>query len=265
MTRRLCIWLACVFALILIGVAPVTAEEQPTPSAILVEEVVAHPAGVATYEEAVKEMFALWKEKNFPYPCYTYSTDDLTYYFVYPTVTTLTQVDELFAAWEEFVKEWGQENLDAFTSKWAGTFDHYRMRMYNHRPKLSYVPAKQAVAMQDAKFFLWGFCDVIPGHEKKAEEIFKKFSALVSKHESQQPWQTWQTGFGGDMPGYVYMEWNSSAGAFWTGAEAMQEKLGDEGMKLWFELLKSLRGYHYVTGMFRPDLSYMPAPEEGSE
>ncbi|MCP4896692.1 MAG: hypothetical protein GY906_06910 [bacterium] len=264
MTRRIFVSFACVCAVILALAGPASAEEEKGLGMIMVEDVVVHPSGVATYEKAVKELMALWKAHEFPYPVYTYSTDNMHYYLVFP-VESLGEVEELFAAWDVFVKEWGQDKLDEFDAKWAGAFDHYRMAMYSHRPDLSYEPNDIPIKAEDGKYFLWGFCDIIPGYEKKAEALFKQFSALYTKHEMKEAWRTWQAGFGADLPGLVYMEWGSSPGQFWTGIDAAQEKVGEEVETIWLEFLQVLRGYHYTTGTFRPELSHLPAQGEEAE
>ena len=60
------------------------------------------------------------------------------------------------------------------------------------------------------------------------------------------------------MPLYLWGQFAESEAAFWAAEQKELEKSGDQGQKLWNEMLGHARDVQLIDGQFRPELSYLP-------
>jgi len=232
------------------------AEEQ-MPELFLVFDAVVKPSMADEYEAITKEMIAMYPKYDWPYAFYTYSTEDFHYYIVYP-VKDLAEVEKAWQTWYGIVEKMGAAKWDDLSKRMGKTYEYERYHMCRYLPDLSYVPENPRVKTEDAPFTYWGMCYVLPGMEKKVEENFKTFVEIFSKHKISSGWDTYIGEMGTDTPFYFYIERGKSAGDFWSHSDKITEKIGQETTSLWKKTLALFRKYEYKTGMFRPDLSYIP-------
>lgn len=233
------------------------AEEQKAQY-YFVEDVAVKTSMFSEYEKAVKEVLALFEEYNFPYPCFTYSTNDYHYYFVYP-VEGLSDIDKLFKNWYEIVGKFGEEKWLVISKRMGNTFEYVKYVMCHHLPKLSYAPEGYELNLEETPFTFWGFCYTQPGKEKECEEIIKKFVSLwKSNKDLDMPFDSYVVDMGTEMPMYFYVERGKSPGDHFSKSDKAYEVAGAEIMAIWNELMAHSRKYEYKIGMFRPDLSYIP-------
>lgn len=231
--------------------------EEKMPELIYVFDAVVKPSMADEYEAIAKEMLGVYSKYGWPYKFYTYSTEDFHYYFVYP-VKDLADVEKAWQTWYGIVEKMGAAKWDELSKRMGKTYKYERAAMYRYRADLSYVPENPMVKMEEAPYTYWGGCYLIPGMEKEMEENFKKFVEIFSKHKIDSGWETWVGETGTDMPFYFYVERGKSAGDFWSHSDKVTEKIGGEITSLWRKTQALMRKYEYKTGMFRPDLSYMP-------
>lgn len=258
-------WIVLGALVLVTAVAPQAWAGDKQPQMFLVEDNPVVPAQIEAYEAFVKEFVAKMEAFEFPYPCYTYMTSDLHYLYVFP-VADFADIGKLFAAVNEMVAKWGKEAFAETEKKSIGTYKYQKFSLYLHRPELSYVPEGEKASPENLKFVFWGTVQGQPGRQKELEASFKQFVELYQGKKVQHGWQTYMTVFGGKGPQYVYMEHGPSAGKFWTEVEQMDQEIGEPAKKAWMEMTKVIRGYHYSTGSYRPDLSYIPkAAQEKQE
>jgi hypothetical protein len=231
------------------------------PQMVLVEDNPVVPAQVEAYEAFVKEFVAQMEAFKFPYPCYTYTTSDLHYLYVFP-VADFADIGKLFAAVNEMVAKWGKEKFAETVKKSVGTYKYQKFSLYLYRSELSYVPEGVKEDPENLKFVFWGTVQGQPGRQKELEASFKQFVDLYQGKKVQHGWRTYMTVFGGKGPEYVYSEHGPSAGKFWTEVEEIDKEIGEPAKKAWMEMTKVIRGYHYSTGSYRPDLSYIPKADQ---
>ncbi len=264
---RRCVWIVSLtlLAACSLGGAVVAAEENGDQGGlVIVEEVTISPSGMEAYETASKKLLPILAEHDFPYAFDAYTTDDFRYLFVYP-IKDFADIDSLYASWTAFVQSWGMDKWEAMQREIAGAVESTTMSVFRFRAGLSYLPDGDAHDPSKSSYMYWGTCRVRPGMENALEKSFRDFAKLFAAKEMPSGWATYQAYFGTQMPMYVYAEWGDSPAAFWTRAERTQEKAGEAAAELWRQTMSTLRGYEYMTGRSRPDLSYRPAPEEAAE
>jgi hypothetical protein len=240
----------CAFA------AAVRAEEQKPQFFFVVEEVV-KPSMVAEFEEATKKEFALIAEQNFPYACYTFNSDDYTYYYVWP-LKDYADIGNLMKDWGEMVQKIGFKEWLALGERKGETFEHYKFWVMRHRPDLSYVQENPRFKPEEANFIYWSFCHVLPGKELEFENICKEWIEFDKKVNRMDSYDLYVGDIGTEMPFYFWTVRGKSAADFFNQQEIYGGKMGEEGMKLWGRTMALLRKFEDKTGYFRPGLSYIP-------
>ncbi len=263
MTKRAS-WIVLASLVLAVALAPAVWAGDEGPQMYLVEDNPVVPAQMEAYEVFIKELVGQMEASEFPYPVYTYMTDDLHYLYVFP-VADFADVGKLFASWSELVGKWGKEKFEEAMKRSIGTYEYQKFSLYLYRPELSYVPEGMKEDPESLKFVFWGTVQGEPGRQQELEDSFKQYVALYQGKKVQHGWQTYMTVMGGEAPEYVYTEQAASAGKFWTEVEEIDKDLGEAAKKAWMAMTKLIRGYSYSTGTYRPDLSYIPKAAKQKE
>jgi len=232
--------------------------EKPPPQFYFVEDNVVKPSKVNEFEAAAKEFLAMIEKYQFPYPCYTYMADDFHYYFVYP-MENFSDIDKAYKVFYEILAEFGEEKWQAINKQMGKTLEYLKQGTFMEQPALSYAPQGQQVDLEKVPYTYWGFAYGKPGLERELEANLKEWVALYKSKEIPMGFTTYMGGLGTDMPLYFWTLRAENAAEYWQLDEKIVEELGPEKvMALWNKTLALLRKYEYKTGLFRPDLSYLP-------
>jgi hypothetical protein len=252
-----------VVAAVFLAVISATAEE-PEPARIVVEVQQVIPEHAAAYEAAVKEFIPLLAEHGYLGYWYAFVTENMEYMFASP-VKDFAGIQEQWDGWAEFAEKVGMDTLQPHFDKFTGTYESTENSVWRHRPDLSYSSDPPKYDADKATFRSWGFVYVKPGMEQEFEATFKKFGDYAREKVITWGWDTWVAEFGTELPVYVYVEVGPSRGVFWTESEKLEKSMGEDTMKIWTEMLPTVRRVEFVSGTFRPDLSYLPPAEEPSD
>jgi hypothetical protein len=241
--------------LLIVGLA-VAGEEKESEQIVLLQEFAVYAQGIAGFEESLKALNEAATEKGLAYGWDVYAADDMRY-TISIWVDGLTGLEVTGGMWEAFTESWGKENFAKWNDKFHATFEHSKTSLWHPREDLSYMPENMP---KENDFFYWGTLSVKPGHMKGVEEGFKKFAQLMTEHEVPSGWRTAVGGLGTEGPVLGYLEWGASAGAFFTLVDKIEsnEELMEASAPVWEEMLPHIRGFEYVTGKYRKDLSYHP-------
>jgi len=245
-----------------LAVIPATAEE-PEPVRIVVEVQRVVPEHAAAYEAAAKEIIPLLAEHGYTSYWYAFVTENMEYMYASP-VKDFAGIQEQWDGWAEFAEKVGMDTLQPHFDKFTGTYESTDNSIWRYRPDLSYASDPPKFDADKDTFRSWGFVYVKPGMEKEFEEKFKKFGDYAKDKAIEWGWDTWVAEFGTELPVYVYTEVGPSQGEFWTEAEKLEKTMGKDTMKIWNDMLPTVRRVEFLRGTYRPDLSYLPAPEEST-
>jgi hypothetical protein len=245
-----------VVSLLLIPGLAVAVEEKEPQQLVVFQEFAVHPEGIAKFEASLKALHGPATEHGLDYGWDVYASDDMRYTITF-WVDGLAGLEATSKKWMAFADLWGKENFADWNHDLDATLKHTKVSLWYPRPDLSYLPENQP---EGDDFFFWGTIFVKPGHMEAVEEGFKKFAQLMTEHEVPGGWRTAVGGLGTEGPVIGYLEWGASAGAFFTRADVVEsnEELMKATAPVWEKMLPHIRGYEYVTGKYRKDLSWHP-------
>ena len=256
--------IACgvVVSLFLIVGLAVAGEEKEPEKLVVLQEYAVHPEGIAQFEASLKALHGPLAEHGLEYGWDVYATDDMRYTFTY-WVDGLAGIDAVDSQWKAFLERWGEDSTGEWYEGFLKTFEHVRTSVWHPRPDLSYMPENSP---KEDDFFYWGVLTVKPGHMKAVEKGFQTFVKLMTEHEVAHAWNAAVGGIGTEGPTVAYLEWGASPGAFFSRVDAIDanEELMKATGPVWEMMLPHLRGYEYVTGKYRKDLSWHPEKKEGA-
>ena len=235
----------------------VVAEEKEPQKLIFMEEVFVRPDKIEQLEALLKRLQEPAATHGMVRGWDVYSTDDMRY-VITVWVDGFAGVDTLYSEWDAFGERWGKEKYTLWFEEWDATYDHFKDSLWRPRPDLSYMPENPP---KENSFFYWGVLTVKPGHMKAVEKGFQDYVQLYTEHEvPDHAWNAAVGDIGTDSPTLGYLEWAGSAGAFFTRVDELHanEELKKPSDALWAEMATHIRGYEYVTGQYRADLSWHP-------
>ena len=246
--------------LLIVGLA-VAGEEKEPEKLVLLHEFAVHPDGIAQFEASLKALQGPLAEHGLDYGWDVYATDDMRYVLTI-WVEGLAGIEAIFSKWKAFGERWGEESIGEWYEGLSVTFDHSKRSVWHPRPDLSYMPENSP---KENDFFYWGVLTVKPGHMKAVEKGFQTFVKLMTEHEVAHAWNAAVGGIGTEGPTVAYLEWGASPGAFFSRVDAIDanEELMKATGPVWEMMLPHLRGFEYVTGRYRKDLSWHPKKKEG--
>lgn len=243
-----------------VGIIPIAAEE-PEPQRVVLEVQRVVPEHAAAYEAASKEFLTLLAKHGYTNSWYAFVTENGEYMYA-SLVKDFSGIQEQWDGWAAFAEKVGMDTLQPHIDKFAGTYESTTNSVWRYRPDLSYASDPPKFDPEKATFRSWNFVYVKPGMEKEFEETFAKFGDFAEEKGIEWAWDTWVAEFGADLPVYVYIEVGPSQGEFWTESEKLEKTMGNEPMKIWTDMLPTVRRVEFLRGTYRPDLSYLPAADE---
>ncbi len=236
------------------------AKEQK-PQLWFVEEHAVKPSAINELEAVLKECIEAYKKYDWPYPMTIYSSEDFHYYLFYP-VENYIDVEKFFKLWGELVSKWGEDKFQALMKRFGNSAEYYKQFFVRSVPELSFIPKKPRLKPEEKNIFVWDMIYLIPGREKEFEALGKKMIALMkSKNYNDEMYMS--TGdIGTDMPVYVGGLFGKDFADLYVQNKKMWELMGDEGGKMFDQMLSYTRKRESKQGWYRPDLSYTPAPKK---
>lgn len=250
------IWIAA-FVFVGLCVMGMAQAEKPKGQIYFVEENVVKLDKFSEFDEAIKEVMELAKQYKYPHSWATFSTDDMSYYFVYP-IESESEIDALFKDWEEMVAKIGEEKWEALYDRLLMPVEYYKYYEIQLLPSKSYAPGDMPITPMEAPATYWGFCYTKPGHTKDLMEILDKYVELSKSKNLPGGFESYAVLTGAELPGYFYVVRGKTFTDLFAKSEKTEEIAGAEAAALWKDLGLHMRKYEYKLGMFRPDLSYTP-------
>jgi hypothetical protein len=264
MRGKISIFLALILAVGLCVLSTLAKAEEQKAEGYLVWDVLVKPSMASQYEALSKEEVSLYAEGKFAYPWYTYSTEDFHYFYVFQ-VENFAAIDKIYKTFAEAEKQMG-EKYQSLAKRFVGTYEYVHIDLSYLKPDLSYTPKKPSLKPEESNFIWWGFAYVLPGKEKEFEEVSKEWVALYKSKNIPDGYGTYIGDLGSDMPLYFWVFAAKSLADFSSQDEKYVKMIGEDKVKaLESKTASLLRKWETKTGMFRPDLSYIPKVENAKK
>jgi len=215
-----------------------------------------YPSMAAEYEKVAKELVGNCKKYNIQETSWITSvTEDFRYLYVSP-INNMADLDK-----NEFATLQEKMGKDTF-SKLINSFNDYYDRHFDYiltlDKDLSYMPngITQTPEGQPYRRFINYY--VSPRNYKTFLEKGKAIKELFVKKGSKVYYRIYRSGFGSGDNYVMVAIAAKSAEDFERLAAENQKLLGEEGQKLFSEILKYTAKYNSTSGLIRPDLAYQP-------
>jgi hypothetical protein len=231
----------------------------PPPSLYLMADIKVEVAKVPDYEAALKALIAALKDCAFPVVFDTYATDDSRYYIICALEGGYGALDGLHKAWRDAAAKMAPPKFQALHARVTACELERVFRFWTFRTDLSFLPSPERLKPSEIGYYTWEYVWVIPGHEAEFEALDREWIALSAARKLQDPFMTYQGGYGNEEPVYVWFEYGKSAADYALAEERFSKSLGEAGAALSKRTRALIRKIETKTGRYRPDLSYAPA------
>jgi len=249
-------WMLLPLAVLMLMPASLAAQEDAAPTwwAVFTEQVA--PANVAAFEEnsaAMHEVVVANAPAELEY--HTLFSPETGYSYAIP-MASMADFMKMNEMWMGMVNKVGWDKWQAMQA--SDLVDHSSMNFYVEIPAGSYHPEGYQESMADKPVRHYDWLYPKPGMEDKVNEVLKEWVALYARHGLDSGWTAYQAVSGDDLPLVVLITPATSAGAYYTMSDEVDEILGDEGQALMMKSLGMLRKFEHNEAMYRPDLSVVP-------
>jgi len=235
----------------------VASGEEGTPKLYFVQEFVVKPNKVADFETNMKETASIYTKHNLSYPYYVIGMNSYQYAALFP-IKKYGDVDEMYMAVFEIFDKVGKEKIKEMHKQHGDTIEHQRSYFIRFSPELSYASKNPRFEPEEANFMYIPHLYVKPGKESEFEEICKEWVALDTSVNRADSYELFVGDIGTEMPFYFWVARAKSAADFYKQQEVYGSKGGEKIMDLWKRTMALCRKYDEKSGMYRPDLSYIP-------
>ena len=248
--------MSIVILLLAIGFSPrISAqEESPNYQTFYVGDEMVKPSMIAEYELAVKEHHSLYKEAEYPYRIYVYSTYDNHYYYVTP-IEKISNLDSI----QKYVNKVAKMNPEKWKASWSkfeGTYEYYNPKVIIWVKELSYEPVNKRLKSGESNFHYWMYLYLDPNKTNDFIEIMTKAKELFKNKNIQDGYDVYWGSIGTEQPMAIIAMWGKNDADFWKQDKINMDILGDDIMSLNNQVLKLTRKTEIKLGWFRPELSY---------
>jgi len=233
-----------------------TAQDGNESQAYWIHEDPIYPYMALDYEEICKDLVAACKKYNIQEANWvTVSTDDLRYFFISP-IEKMGDLDKSrFANLQEKMDPDEFNNIfDTFDNCYDTHFD-YIMHLDN---ELSYMPEGARLKKERLTYRKLQYWYVTPQNFDKVLEIAKSFKELYERNNSNEYYTLYRSGFGA-IGDYILVSIAAESPEDYERTYTENKTLlGEEGDKIYAELLKTIIKVETLEGYIRQDLSYTP-------
>jgi hypothetical protein len=231
--------------------------EEQKSQLYYVLDVAVKPSKISAYEEVMKEYVALLAQHESPFPRYAYVWDDFHYHFITP-LQDYRDYDRFPISNSEIQKKIGAEKMVEIAKRFVSAYDSTSRGFIRYRPDLTYFQENPRFKSEEANFMFWRFCHVLPGKESEFENICREWVELDKEVNRSDAYSTFVVEIGTEMPLYFWTVRGISAADFQKQQEIYGTKAGEKAGELWNRTLALIQKLEDKTGMYRPDLSYIP-------
>ncbi len=232
------------------------AQDTSKVQAYYIHEDPVHPSMTTEYDQQAANLVTLSKKYGVKEGWLTFALDDFKYFYVSP-IKNMADLDK--NTFSPILDKIGETAFSKLFIDFDKCYDSHRDYIVYLNKALSYTPSGLDIKTEGKPFRQFSYYYVTPENLPKLREIAKAFHALYTKKGSKLEYRVYRNGFGEKEDYFMVVSSAKNAAEYEKMRAESNELLGDEGKKLYGDLLKVISGVKHITGMMRPDLSLMPA------
>ena len=213
-------------------------------------EIIIKSDQIQNYETSLKEVAKLFKEHEFPYSYSVFQSGGFSYYMFFE-LKSLEDWDQIlstaYSTWEKIDP--------ALFEKYRNCIQSFKRFTISDMPELNYSPVSQRIRQDEMNYAIWDVMYVKMGKEEAFMKEAKKFMTLAKQNEFGDPVLMLQGGLGLENPVYFGVLYGKDNIDMRQENRKLWDSFGEEGSKMYQNILATLRDREMIEFWFRRDLS----------
>lgn len=212
------------------------------------------PSMQKEYEAATKDFIAACKEHDLK--DYDWSTAQVrggTYLSIAP-IENMADFDKNPLA--PLAEKMGEEKFRSLFTRFDKTYDVHRNYMVHLVNDLSYMPDGMDTNTPGQDYRKWHFFYVTPQNVANLRNKLMEIKNLYAEKGAKEHFRIYRNGFGTTGDYYLAVISAKDEQSYAKTSDETDELLGEEGNRLFEEMMQYVHKYETKTGRMRPDLAY---------
>lgn len=247
-------FIALFVAIVLLNTNELLAQNGSTTQAFWIHEDQVKPAMLKEYESVTKDFIKACKEHNLKDADWTTARIDGGTYLTIAPINSMADFDKNPMA--PLAEKMGEENFRAIFSRFDKCYDTHRNYMVHLINDMSYMPNGLTTNTEGEDYRKWHFFHVTPQNVANLRNKMKEIQSLYETKGAKQYFRIYRNGFGSTGDYYLVVISAKDAQSYAKTSEETDKLLGEEGEKLFNDLMQYVHKYESKTGRMRPDLAY---------
>jgi hypothetical protein len=248
-------FIALFVAIVLLNTNELLAQNGSTTQAFWIHEDQVKPAMLKEYEAVTKDFIKACKEHNLKDADWTTARIDGGTYLTIAPINSMADFDKNPMA--PLAEKMGEENFRAIFSRFDKCYDTHRNYMVHLINDMSYMPNGLTTNTEGEDYRKWHFFHVTPQNVTNLRNKMKEIKSLYETKGATQHFRIYRNGFGSTGDYYLVVISAKDAQSYAKTSEETDKLLGEEGEKLFDDLMQYVHKYESKTGSMRPDLAYI--------
>ena len=227
---------------------------QNVNQAFWVHEDQVKPSMLKEYEAVSKDFIKACKEHDLKDADWATARIDGGTYLTIAPVNSMADFDKNPMA--PLAEKMGEENFRAIFSRFDKCYDTHRNYMVHLIDDMSYMPNGLTTNTEGEDYRKWHFFHVTPQNVANLRNKMKEVKSLYETKGAKQHFRIYRNGFGSTGDYYLVVISAKDAQSYAKTSEETDKLLGEEGEKLFEDLMQYVHKYESKTGRMRPDLAY---------
>lgn len=252
-------FIALLFAIAVLPTNDLLAQSTNNNQAFWVHEDQVKPSMLKEYEAVSKDFIAACKEHNLTDADWSTARIDGGTYLSISPITNMADLDKNPLA--PLAEKMGEEKFRAIFNRFDKTYNVHRNYVVHLITDMSYMPNGLTTHTPGEDYRKWHFFHVTPDNVVNLRNKMKEIKALYEKTGANQHFRVYRNGFGTNGDYYLVVISAKDAISYEKTSNETDVLLGEEGEKLFDEMLQYVHKYEPRTGGMRPDLGYSSTPQ----
>lgn len=218
------------------------------------------PSMRAEYENLSKELVKMCRENDLQDIMWNVaSVEDGTYMAITP-VKDLGEIQKF--SFDPLKEKVGEEKFNQLFQDFDKCYTSHGDYMAILNSDLSYMPQGLSPVTPGQEYRVWHHLNATPAQERNLKGKLVELRDLFKNKGSKMYYRIYNSGFGNIGNGYTAVISAKDAADYARMSSENQQLLGEDGKKLFEELMDHVTKYEVRRGEMRPDLAYNPQPAQ---
>lgn len=248
-------FISLLFAIAVLPTDELFAQSTNANQAFWVHEDQVKPSMLKEYETLTKDFITACKEHDLKDADWSTATLEGGTYLSITPVNNMADLDKNTLA--PLVDKMGEEKFRAIFNRFDKTYDVHKNYMVHLISDMSYMPKGLSTNTPGEDYRKWHFFHVTPENVANLRNKMKEIKALYQEKGADQHFRIYRNGFGTAGDYYLVVISAKDAQSYHTTSDQTDVLLGEEGEKLFDEMMQYVHRYESRTGSMRPDLGYV--------